>query len=136
VTDKETGRPLRGRPEATSNQSTKLPSKSVAHKLQLDAERFKASRQSAAAPLTAKPPPPDPFEIGRLGPWSLLSRDPLGKRGLAICSGCQTIREIALTDGVPSCGCSASRRPETSSSASHAFHVAAHIVGLKNRART
>jgi hypothetical protein len=55
-------------------------------------------------------PPPDPFEIGRIGLWSLINLDSTKKRALARCTACQTIREIALTDGVPSRGCSGSTR--------------------------
>ena len=110
MTEKRTGRPLRERPEATTNQNTERPSKAVAHKLQLDAERFKASRQSAAAPRTAKPQPPDPPEAGleRLGQsWAIIKRDACGKRAVARCCYCQMVREISIADGcVARCGCS------------------------------
>ena len=99
--NKENGRSLRERPEATTNENTERPCKAVAQKLQLDAARFKASRQSAAAPVTAKPPPPD------RGPWLIVARDPLGKRALARCSACAATREISVAEGViASCGCS------------------------------
>ncbi|MGA9851048.1 MAG: hypothetical protein WBQ45_25860, partial [Roseiarcus sp.] len=77
--------------------------------MQLDAERFKASRQTAAAPPTDTPlPPPDPFAgLERHGPWVIIRRDQTGKRATASCAYCLTIREIGISDDtVARCGCS------------------------------
>jgi hypothetical protein len=70
---------------------------------------FAGARAPLKPSVRTSTPTPDPFAIGRLGQWILLGRDALGKRALARCCGCGTVREIGLTDGVPSCGCGASR---------------------------
>jgi hypothetical protein len=84
----------------------------------------------------AAPPPPDPFAgLERLGTFVLLGRDPLGKRAIARCLACSTVREIGLTAGIPSCGCGRASRPDESSARRSAFAAVAHIVGLRGRAR-
>jgi hypothetical protein len=83
-------------------------------------------------PFAVAPPPPDlPFSLGRLGPWSILGRDALGKRAVAQCSHCREVKEISLVgDTPPSCGCSASRLIRQS-----AFDQVSFVPGLR-RART
>ena len=93
------------------------------------------SRPAPPKPRPVAPPPPDPFEIGTLGPWSLYSKDPLGKRALAKCSHCQTVREISLVDGVPACGCAESWRPATSGFVSELVETEARIATGRHRGR-
>jgi hypothetical protein len=72
---------------------------------------LKVSTATSEPPRAQTLPPLDPLEaaLERLGPWLVLKRDPTGKRAVAQCSHCQTIKEIGVADGcIASCGCSGS----------------------------
>jgi hypothetical protein len=82
------------------------------------------------AKLPAPAPTDLPFSLGRLGPWSILGRDALGKRAVAQCSHCRAVKEISIADGsIASCGCGAETFAAT-------VAAAAHTVGLRRRARS
>jgi hypothetical protein len=82
----------------------------------------------AAAVRQPKPPPPDPFEIGRLGSaWSILGLDSTRKRGLGRCLACGIVREITVVDGIPACDCSGSR-DRTLASVGQDFHTLADTI--------
>ena len=74
---------------------------------------------------------PDPFNLERLGPWEILRRDPTGKRAVARCVNCQTVREISVVDGIASCGCARARMGGAATFASSI--VAAETRGATNR---
>jgi hypothetical protein len=92
----------------------------------LDAEITTAvpSRQDDA-------PPPDPFEIGRLGTWSIIKfSDATKKRALARCLACSETREISLVGAVPSC-CGSAARPDAPTFATNL--AAAERLGARHR---
>jgi hypothetical protein len=100
-------------------ETARTPDFLLGSKIRREATPVKPASQTAVrrppvrtpTPRPESEPPRDPFSLGRLGPWSLLTRDPLGKRALAKCSHCQTVREISIADGsVASCGCGAPRQ--------------------------
>ncbi len=90
--------------------------------------------------LSPRPEPPTshPFEtiIGRFGPWAILHLDQTRKRGLARCGACNEIREISLVGDTPSCGCGRACRQDEPPPSAQAFRQAAHVVGLRGRARS
>jgi len=78
------------------------------------AARKTASRVSQTPTSTSRTrapvrTPPDPFVVAQFGSWAIFQIDPTKKRGWARCGHCAAIHEISLVDGVPRCGCSASR---------------------------
>jgi hypothetical protein len=74
------------------------------------ATTVRAARQQPQPPAA-----PDPFTLERLGPWEILRRDATGKRAVARCANCQTVREISVVDGcIASCGCARARTPGAS----------------------
>ena len=90
----------------------------------------------------AEPPPPDPFAgLARIGSWLIIQRDRTGKRAVARCLHCSTVREISIADdSVAHCGCSGSwpgagRFATPSGFASGIAGTEAHVAVLRHRGR-
>jgi hypothetical protein len=103
-------------------------------------ERRRLKPPSLAGPKPPKPkpaalePPPSPFE--RLGPWAIIHRDALGKRAVAQCAYCLTIKEIGIADGcIASCGCNSGRTPSAKTFAAGIAGTEAHVAVLRHRGR-
>jgi hypothetical protein len=119
-------------------ETARAPDLAVAAKIGRTATTSRPARQLkpfAVDRAVLKPPPPDPFELGRIGSlWSILKfSDATRKRAWARCLACSAIREVNLVgDTPPSCGCAGSRSITSRS----AFAEVVFVPGLRGRARS
>jgi hypothetical protein len=74
--------------------------------------------------------------LADFGPWTIFQTDPTGKRALARCTCCQTVREISVVNGIPSCGCTGSRRSTASADfATGIIEIEARVAIGRHRGR-
>ena len=101
-----------GRPEASRQSYNQRAAFTVSRqKLQIPPRLAQPKARPSTDAGQEPVEPPDPFAgFERVGTFIILGRDALGKRALARCTACATVREISVAGDVPSCGCSGARR--------------------------
>jgi hypothetical protein len=142
VTEKRrAGSLCEGRPEARvkpKNRSQQAAFTVSRQKLQTPPRLAQPKPKPRPEPEAAKPiaAPPDPFVgLERLGSWFLIRLDATQKRAAAKCTLCGDVKEIGLTDGIPSCGCAASLRSDTASFAARVVAEERYVAASRHRGR-
>jgi hypothetical protein len=107
------------------------PHSPTSAQLQRDAVAARRPLPRAEPPKAKPSPEPEPFERG----WEIISRDRLGKRGIARCLTCSSIKEISLVSDV-SCGCNRSKVADQSTYARMIWTAEMLVARRRHRGAT